>query len=164
MATLFGFEISDLSKAICTRIALTRKGRKMRVLQGKNSREYLIRAKLPKVSNRRSERQKFGFSHCKRNCNMCTYSPKFANFVTSSVTKEKFPIIGCLNCLSSNVIYCITCKKQSGTCKTKPQYIGQTSRIVSERFNEHKSSIKQDSNKIVGCHYSLRVIKHQILK
>ena len=121
----------------------------------KNLREKLVRAKLPsKTKSRKSERSKLGFKHCNRNCNMCKHSPKFANHVISSTTTEKFPILSEMTCLSSNVIYSITCKKQNGNCKFKPQYIGQTSRRICDRFNEHKNSISLTSTKSVGIHFS----------
>ena len=78
----------------------------------------------------------------------------FANHVISSTTTEKFPILSEMTCLSSNVIYSITCKKQNGNCKFKPQYIGQTSRRICDRFNEHKNSISLTSTKSVGIHFS----------
>ena len=122
----------------------------------KNIREMLVKAKLPKFAvSRKSKRQVFGFKHCKRlSCNMCKFSPKFAKSITSSRTKETFKIKSDLSCESKNVIYCITCKKQDKNCKNKPQYIGQTSRRVFERFNEHKASVKPDSKKTVGSHFS----------
>ena len=121
----------------------------------KNLREYLIRAKLPSAeTNRKSKRPKNGFRHCGRDCTMCKFSPKFSDHIISSVTKERIPIVSNLNCLSMNVIYCVTCTKQSGDCKSKPQYIGQTSRRVCDRFSEHRNSIKQDSQKPVGKHFA----------
>ena len=42
----------------------------------------------------------------------------------------------------------------SKNCYSKPQYIGQTSRYIFERFNEHKNSVKPDSKKAVGAHFS----------
>ena len=122
----------------------------------KNLREYLIRAKLPReVTVRRSRRNNTGFRHCDRDCIMCKFSPKFIDHIVSSVTKEKVPIQSNLTCVSKNVIYSITCTKQEGNCKSKPQYIGQTKRRVCDRFSEHKNSIKKDSNKPVGKHFSI---------
>ena len=122
----------------------------------KNIREMLVKAKLPKFAvSRKSKRQVFGFKHCKRlSCNMCKFSPQFAKSITSSRTNETFQIKSDLSCESKNVIYCITCKKQDKNCKNKPQYIGQTSRRVFERFNEHKASVKPNSKKAVGSHFS----------
>ena len=94
----------------------------------KNLREYLVRAKLPKqIQPKRSEQDKTGFSHCHRHCMMCKHSPKFVKSIVSSSTKEVFPINSRINCLSENVIYCLTCK-QSRSCKNNPQYIGETSK------------------------------------
>ena len=107
--------------------------------RSKNLKDHLIKAKLPKENvNRRSERKKFGFKHCKKDCTMCKFSPNFANHVVCSKTKEKIEIRSNLDCSSSNIIYCITCKKDSGPCSiSKPQYIGESARPISLRFNEH---------------------------
>ena len=59
-----------------------------------------------------------------------------------------------MNCLSSNVIYCITCVKESGNCRLNPQYIGKTKNHICDRFNAHISSIKTNSIKAVGIHFS----------
>ena len=122
----------------------------------KNLKEILIRAKLPKEDNiRRSSRNKIGFKHCGFDCMMCKFSPKFANNIVSSVTKEKITILSNLTCHSENVIYCITCIKDNGTCKCNPpQYIGQTSRKAVDRFREHKNSIDPNSVKTIGQHFS----------
>lgn len=123
----------------------------------KNLREFLIKAKLPKeISIRRSNREKLGFKHCGKNCMMCKYSPKFANSVVSSVTKEKIPILSNLTCKSENVLYCITCMKSemSSCAVNKPQYVGQTSRPIVDRFREHKSSIVCKDKNVVGTHFS----------
>lgn len=122
----------------------------------KNLKDYLIKAKLPKENpNRRSERNKSGFKHCRKDCNMCKFSPNFANYVTCSKTKEKIEIKTNLDCTSSNIIYCITCKKDTGPCSIlNPQYIGESSRSISRRFNEHNSSIKPGATKAIGKHFS----------
>ena len=121
----------------------------------KNLREFLIRAKLPKeVSIRRSARPKLGFKHCNHNCVMCNYSPKFVNHIVSSKTNIKVPILSDLNCLSKNVLYYISCTKSERPCSTnKPEYIGQTSRSVCERFREHKCSVKENATSSVGKHF-----------
>ena len=121
----------------------------------RNLREILIRAKLPKIeTNRRSSRNKFGFKHCGRNCNMCKHSPNFVSYVVCSKTNEKIPIVSNLTCLSKNVIYCITCDKQGPNCSSKPQYIGETGRMIASRFNEHRSSVKPGSKTSIGKHFS----------
>ena len=120
----------------------------------KNLRDHLIKAKLPPIiTERRSDRDKNGFSHCGRNCKMCQNSPRFCKSVVNSKTQEIFPILSKLDCTSKNVIYLITCRKNSGPCAgRKPQYVGQTSRIVATRFNEHAHSTRTGSN-TVGRHF-----------
>ena len=120
----------------------------------KNLREYLIRSQLPKQLNfRKSERNKNGFKHCKRNCKMCKFSPNFAKFVTCSKTNVKYPILSPIDCTSKNVIYCITCTKQNGCCKNMPQYIGETGRSVCERLKEHVLAIKPETKFGPGKHF-----------
>ena len=63
-------------------------------------------------------------------------------------------ILSYLTCDSENVIYCITCTKDNGNCKTHPQYIGQTGRKAVKRFSEHKNSISPNSITAVGQHFS----------
>lgn len=120
----------------------------------KNLRDFLIKAKLPPIiTERRSDRDKNGFSHCGRNCKMCQNSPRFCRSVVNSKTQEIFPILSKLDCTSKNVIYLITCRKNSGPCaRRKPQYVGQTSRIVATRFNEHAHSTRVGSS-TVGQHF-----------
>lgn len=121
----------------------------------KNLREFLIRAKLPKsLVPKRPSRNKIGFKHCGNDCMLCKFSPKFVNNIVSSVTKETIPILSNLTCNSENIIYCITCTKDNGTCKSHPQYIGQTGRKAVDRFREHKNSIEPNSVKTVGQHFS----------
>ena len=121
----------------------------------KNLREHLIRAKLPKeISLVKSNRERLGFTHCNRYCMMCKHSPKFAGSVMSSTTKEVFYITSKITCLSKNVIYCITCK-QNRSCKSNPQYIGETSKRVCDRFIQHRSSVSvNDSKKPVASHFN----------
>ena len=121
----------------------------------RNLREFLIRAKLPKeISIRRSSRPKLGFKHCKHKCVMCDYSPKFASSIVSSETNIKVPILSDLNCLSKNVLYCITCNKSERPCSAnKPQYVGETGRSIVERFREHKCSVKENAVTNVGKHF-----------
>ena len=120
----------------------------------KNLRDFLIKAQLPPViTERRSSRVKNGFSHCGRNCKMCHNSPRFCKSVINTKTNEIFPILSTLDCTSKNVIYLITCRKNSGSCAVRrPQYVGQTSRMISSRFNEHSHTIRTGST-TVGSHF-----------
>ena len=118
----------------------------------KNLIEFLSRAQLPK--DNRPSRNKLGFKQCGFNCMLCKFSPKFVNNIVSSITHETIPILSYLTCDSENVIYCITCTKDNGNCKTHPQYIGQTGRKAVKRFSEHKNSISPNAITAVGQHFS----------
>jgi hypothetical protein len=121
----------------------------------KNLKEFLIRSKLPNAQIiRRPSRNKLGFKHCGYDCIMCKFSPRFVSNIVSSVTDERVPILSNLTCNSDNVIYCITCTKDNGSCTSHPQYIGQTGRKAVDRFREHKNSIDPNSTKVVGQHFS----------
>ena len=52
-------------------------------------------------------------------CILCKFSPKFADNIVSSVTKEIIPILSNLTCNSENIINCITCTKDNGNYKSK---------------------------------------------
>jgi len=84
---------------------------------------------------------------------MCHNSPRFCKSVISTKTNEIFPILSTLDCTSKNVIYLITCRKNSGSCAVRrPQYVGQTSRMISSRFNEHSHAARTGST-TVGSHF-----------
>ncbi len=54
-----------------------------------------------------------------------------------------------ISCRSSNLIYCITCKK----CKV--QYVGQTSKRLKDRFAGHFGDIQRDvTDKSVSHHFN----------
>ena len=85
---------------------------------------------------------------------MCSFSPKFANKISILTSLETMKLKSAMTCTSKNIIYCITCTKKNGSCKTAPQYIGETGRRICDRFNEHKASIKENATKVIGQHFS----------
>jgi hypothetical protein len=68
----------------------------------------------------------------------CRYCPRIstASTIKCTVSGETFSTKFNVTCRSSNLIYCITCK----TCSK--QYVGQTKRKVSKRFQGHFYNIK----------------------
>ena len=69
---------------------------------------------------------------------------------TGRTIKRYSPDKGYLTCKIKNVIYCITCK----ICKL--QYIGQTSRSLSDRMYEHQYSVGNPKIKTpVSSHFEL---------
>ena len=76
----------------------------------------------------------------------CTFCPKLntSGSITCHVTKQKIESKCKITCMSSNLVYCITCK----TCGI--QYVGQTKRTIKERFQGHFTNIGKASKKATG--------------
>ena len=74
----------------------------------------------------------------------CRYCPKLEKTgrITSTSSGRTYTTKQNITCQSSNLIYCIQCKK----CKV--QYVGQTSRRLMDRFQGHFSSITNKRAKI----------------
>ena len=126
--------------------------------------ELLIRAKLPCNQARRSTRQEdtgCGFKPCRENncpvCDLLVDKSKVIKSVVCSFTKKEILIQGRLSCTSTNLIYCITCKRGGRVCPDHPQYIGETGKSLRERLRGHRGSIIQASQENtsapVGLHF-----------
>ena len=90
-------------------------------------------------------------------CILCRDHLIASDSITSTVTKQKFPIKQHIHCNSSNVIYIITCS----LCNI--QYTGQTSTTLRRRINNHKSAIRRPhTTESVGSHFQQtdHTIKH----
>ncbi len=119
--------------------------------RGKNLRDLLVRTKV--CTLRKSNRRIDGYSRCDRGffhqCATCSLIPK--NGIKThqcNKTKETFRIDSRVNCVTTNVIYQITCKKPK--CKDFV-YIGQTKR----RFPEHKGYVSQKKlEQVCGEHFN----------
>jgi hypothetical protein len=72
---------------------------------------------------------------CRPRCTHCNNIVETNNFSSTTIPKE-FAIKRDFSCISSDVIYLITCKK------CKKQYVGQTQQKCSQRMNSHKFDIK----------------------
>src|SRR6218665_4043554 len=68
----------------------------------------------------------------------------------STYTRRSYTIKDTLDCKSRNIIYLITCKK----CNM--QYVGETSRRLSERLCNHKSNIKLKKDTPIAAHFNER--------
>ena len=80
-----------------------------------------------------------GFSKCgDKRCNTCKLGT-FGNKIQITSTNKTFIIRNPITCKTSNVVYCLTCKK------CKEQYIGETEQEIHERQRGHLSDI--NSNK-----------------
>jgi hypothetical protein len=100
--------------------------------------------------NTLTEKKNRGFSFCNKfNCRYCKLINKSGE-IKSTVTKKTFMAMKKISCRSSNLIYCIQCKR------CNKQYVGQTSLRVKGRFVYHFYTVeKPDKSKPVGKHFSL---------
>ena len=93
-------------------------------------------------------RRGFNFCNFPGNCRYCPRLNK-DGFIKCSVTGKDYRCMSNVSCRSSNLIYCVTCKR----CNI--QYVGQTSLRLKDRFVHHFYSIeKKDQLKPVGKHFS----------
>ena len=97
-----------------------------------NLRDILIQAKLPK---RKTSRKTGGFYPCGRFCALCQVSGKHTTH-QNLVTGQVWSINRRIDCLTTNVVYKITCRKCAFFL-----YIGMTSRRFCDRVQEHRSYI-----------------------
>ncbi|OCT99382.1 uncharacterized protein LOC108698046 [Xenopus laevis] len=93
----------------------------------KNLARYMVRACVP------ISRPECTFCG-KISCSICMYMETTSTFI-SSRTGNVYNITERLSCVTSHVIYLITCKK----CKM--QYVGKTSNSIRRRFVDHLSTI-----------------------
>ena len=109
--------------------------------------DKLIRSKVPKLMNRRSQRQIKGMKKC-LNCVNCPYVIE-GKVVKSFASKAVVPINVAASCEKNNVVYCISCKK----CNI--QYIGKTEREIKTRITEHCGTINNAKvDKTVAEHFN----------
>ena len=112
-----------------------------------NIKEKLIRAKVPKENPYKPKRNLQGMKKCLK-CSVCPFVT-VGKTVKSTSNNMRIDINTGVNCLSSNVVYLIGCKKCT------QQYIGETDRSVKERFLEHKSYVTSRlMNKATGSHFN----------
>lgn len=82
-------------------------------------------------------------------CRACNFILQTTAF-SSTHNKRTYQIHGNINCRTTNVIYLIQCKN----CNL--QYIGQTSRALADRINDHLSYIRtMKTNTPTGLHFNL---------
>jgi len=81
------------------------------------------------------------------NC-LCCQALQITSTIQSSITKIQYPITHTMCCDSHNIIYLINCTK------CRKQYVGQTSRKLKMRLNEHRSDIKLNKNTTISIHFN----------
>jgi len=108
----------------------------------KNLKQMLVRSQLE--SNKRGK-----FVRCgQNNCKACKSHTVDSSIVKSTFFKKDFEIKDTISCTSENIIYCITCR----VCQL--QYVGETSRSLRERLNDHRSSIKLKKKTPIAQHFN----------
>ena len=113
-----------------------------------NIRDKIICSKVPPLKSERPKRKQSGCKKCNK-CNICPYVICCKN-VKSSATNVNVEITEDVNCLSKNIIYCITCQK----CQM--QYMGETGRQAKDRFKEHIGYVENlQLEKATGMHFNL---------
>jgi hypothetical protein len=80
-------------------------------------------------------------------CKACNYINSGSTF-SSSYNKRTFSVSGNIKCTSSNIVYLVTCRKCS------LQYVGETSRLLRDRINDHLSRIRLRKPTPVGLHFT----------
>ena len=118
-----------------------------------NIKDLVVRSTLKAPS---TEATNPGFSPCKQ-CAACKHQHEghriqhtvSSNSITSTTSGESFTIHHSLNCMSTNIIYVITCKRCS------QQYVGETKRTLKQRLLEHCGDAKHSREKPVARHFNL---------
>ena len=115
----------------------------------KNVRDYLIRAKVPKIVPSRPQRNNVGMKKCGKFCHACPFIMEGKNVKSSENFKWK--ITKHVTCESYNVVCIIQCKKEN----CKQQYIGETERKLKDRLSDHKGYItNRHMNQPTGAHFN----------
>ena len=116
--------------------------------RGKNLRDILINAKIPKGSYIADKPPV-----CKtKNCSICP-NVKQKDLI-SSVTLQNFNAAKNCTCQTKNVIYLLTCS----ICQK--QYVGETKRAFCVRYKEHSKDIEFNQDKPIVHH----VLSHKELE
>ena len=115
--------------------------------QPPNLKKLLCKAKLPGGSARPTRLATVGLQKCgKKICSCCSYLSTMRPTVCSN-TESQFSVGTNITCETQGVVYCLTCKH----CKS--QYIGQTSRRLKDRVQEHLGYIRRNQNS-TGQHFN----------
>ena len=118
----------------------------------KNLRDLLVRARLPRPRPEEEEANK-GDQNPSNPCltKKCRYCPRIntSGRIKCSYTGREYVAKHNVTCKSSNLIYCLTCKK----CDI--QYVGQTKNRLMDRFPAHFYNIGHNRpNSEIGKHFN----------
>lgn len=87
-------------------------------------------------------------SRCNNSRCKCCSSLICSNTYTDSSRTHSFTISDKFSCYSKHLIYLIICRK------CNKQYVGQTSRSLRDRLNNHRSDITLKKNTAIAIHYN----------
>lgn len=120
---------------------------------GRHLKQILVRSSLEPAARQHDADDDDG--NAPPGCNRCTSNRcRACNYVTvgqtcrSTTNNREFVVRGNITCKTSNVVYVITC------IRCKLQYVGQTSRTLADRINDHLSRIRTTKNTPVGLHFN----------
>ena len=120
---------------------------------GRNLGTFLIRARVPRPIPVREKRMRNGMHKCMKNlrgCPVCFFVLE-TRLMKATATDAVVEIKGELNCQTSGIIYCITCKK----CML--QYIGTSKLTAQARLSQHVGYIRNKNlNQPTGKHFNGR--------
>jgi hypothetical protein len=114
----------------------------------KTLKQHLVKSRLDsgKVLTNQSKGK---FAVCgQRNCKTCKIHALDCNKIHSTTHNKDFFLNHSISCNSSNLVYLITCQR----CYM--QYVGETSRTLRDRLNDHRSAIKLHKNTPIGVHFN----------
>jgi hypothetical protein len=123
---------------------------------GRNLARTLVSSKLRPITNscsstdtRKPANLPNGCFRCTSNhCRVCNYITAGTTF-RSSHNNRSYSVEGHITCKTSNIIYLVTCRN------CQQQYVGQTSRTLADRANDHLSYIRtRKTSKPTGLHFN----------
>ena len=120
--------------------------------KGKNLQNYLVHSSLitsrPIHRKENSTNKQNGNTRCPNpKCKACNFIIE-NRVITSSTNNKKFQVIGNITCKSNNLVYLVTCNR------CQKQYVGETSRTLAERINQHLSSIRLRKLTPIALHFN----------
>ena len=116
----------------------------------KNLRDFLVRAKVPKIQTQHSNRRLNGMKKCGQNCTACPYIQEGKKV---KIGTKDWNINSKVNCRSYNVVYLLVCKKDN--CKEK-FYIGETKNMLKFRIDQHRGFVNNEKlDTASGAHFNL---------
>ena len=121
---------------------------------GQNLRRKLVRSSLQLAPSTRpatttGQQKTHGCRRCVNiKCRACNYIIPSLSF-NSSHNLKTFTVRGSINCKTNNIVYLVTCRK------CQQQYVGETSRPLADRINDHLSAVRLRKHTPIGLHFNM---------